>query len=239
MVSRSSSPASTVRHAGPPRPRSAAARPPGERDDFLASALARLNLSRPSTPSLARAHPALVDTTAPTHDDPSIWRTLSAATSACSATGDEDEEDEEGPHSLLEGRTAAQQYADSVVLLTLGTSTTGDGSEWAHEVDGGARKRLVFYQALLIQFERCKPEDVPSSVTACLKLLRRIHVCIPHYLAVVRRGGIVAEEVEQFKSVLALREYLQTGSKKQRAKKLIPRDVAKSEFLKPFLITVG
>jgi len=151
MASRSPSPASTVRNAGPPRPREAAPRP-GERDDFLASALARLNLSRPSTPALARAQPAFVDTTAPTHDDPSIWHTLSAATSAHSATSEAEDEDDEGTQSLLEGRMAAQRYADSVVLHTLGTSTTGDGSEWAHEVDGGARKRLVFYQALLVQF---------------------------------------------------------------------------------------
>ncbi|GAA5909398.1 hypothetical protein JCM8208_005729 [Rhodotorula glutinis] len=235
MASRSSSRASTIRNAGPPRPRTAG---PGERDCFLASALARLNLSRPSTPALAHPHPALVDTTAPTHDDPSIWRTLSAATSQLGAT-DDDDDGESGTQSLIEGRTPAQRYADSVVLLTLGTSTTGGGSEWAHEVDGGTRKRLVSYQALLVQFERCEPEDVPSSVTACLKLLRHIHVHIPHYLAVVRRGGVVAEEVEQFQSVQALRDFLRAGSKKQRAKKIIPRDLAKSEFLKPFLITVG
>ncbi|BGP41479.1 hypothetical protein JCM10449v2_005466 [Rhodotorula kratochvilovae] len=240
MSSRPSSRASTIREHAP-----AQSGPPPldpEREAFLVSALARLNLSRPCTPALPRSfRPESKQViSAETHDDPGIWCTLSTASSTAGGECAHRPSHSSGTRPLLSEASPAQAYADSVVLATLSASEVGMDASWAYGEGGGAAgKRLVFYQALLVQFERCTPEELPASITGCRKILCAVHICIPRYLDVVRAGGCVATGVEQFKSVKALREFLQTGSKKARAKKRIPRDLAKSEMLKPFLITLS
>ncbi|BGP49626.1 hypothetical protein JCM10450v2_005527 [Rhodotorula kratochvilovae] len=198
--------------------------------------------SRPSSrASTIREHaPAQSGYFGQTHDDPGIWCTLSTASSTAGGECAHRPSHSSGTRPLLSEASPAQAYADSVVLATLSASEVGMDASWAYGEGGGAAgKRLVFYQALLVQFERCTPEELPASITGCRKILRTVHICIPRYLDVVRAGGCVATGVEQFKSVKALREFLQTGSKKARAKKRIPRDLAKSEMLKPFLITLS
>ncbi|GAA6050680.1 hypothetical protein JCM3770_000889 [Rhodotorula araucariae] len=217
MSSRPSSTASTIGKQAPPPGRT----PLDHEREFLADVLGRLSLSRPCTPALSGqfwADPEPEVDVA--HDDPGVWHSFSAASSVKGAARPSDTS---GTAPLL---SEARAYADSVVLATLNASVSGEDGDWGHGTSG-MRKRLVFYQALLVQF---------------------VHICIPHYLAVVRRGGCVATEVEQFRSVKALREFLHTGSKKSQSKKLIPslfhpppiipRDLAKSEMLSPFLIEV-
>ncbi|GAA5858662.1 hypothetical protein JCM1840_006505 [Sporobolomyces johnsonii] len=212
MSSRSPSPASTVRARTPSDP---------SNPDFLASALSRLNLT--PAPSPPRRQPTVSQPPSTvsfqtlrsdtTYDDPDIW-TLG------STTGDDG-----ASRSGTMSRDEAVSYAGHVALAFVMCPS---------DVSGGSQARkLVFYQSLIVQFDLCDHEVLPTSINKCRELLRTgVYISIKEYLEVVARRGDVLREVTQFNSKTALRRHL------MKRRKRAPLEKAKAEMLQPFLISM-
>ncbi|GAA6016297.1 hypothetical protein JCM10207_000461 [Rhodosporidiobolus poonsookiae] len=243
MSDRPLSRASTARPGAPRTPAT-----PSERDTFLSLALARLSLSRPSTPAngLGALRPASERDEGTDQDrgegsagatEAKTMQTLGTVTSPAqprsSASG------AGGPLFSLSGsetspftdglmsRDEADEYAGSVVRSFL--------SENSSRVERTKHERLVFYQSLCVQFDLCDPEDVPSTQTQCCKMLEEVNICLREYLDVLDAGGDVRTEVKRYETRHDLRKYLWEGPMHE---KYIPLNLAKAELLNPFLVNV-
>ncbi|POY76277.1 hypothetical protein BMF94_0472 [Rhodotorula taiwanensis] len=122
----------------------------------------------------------------------------------------------------------AVSYASSVVLATL----SSDAGQVVPFDQRTSAEKLAFYQSLILQFDLTPQDALPSSLSKCKELLRTLHVAVGEYLAVIERGGVVSEEVEQYRGVNELRKAL--GGKKNR--KRVPRAILKSQLLTVFMI---
>ncbi|GAA5915896.1 hypothetical protein JCM6882_001753 [Rhodosporidiobolus microsporus] len=251
MSSPPASPASTA------RPSATADRTPAstsERENFLDLALARLSLSRVASPAPPSSH-ATVPGAFPaaggsnhSGSHAATFETLGTRTSrpTCAA----EQEGEEGEGLRQPGSTFFTHSGSRTSDFTSGLMTPEEAQSYAGEVardflfseedeEGGGRlgsEKLIFYQSLVVQFHLCAPKDVPTSITACCKLLSGVHISIREYLNAVKKGKNVKNTVKQHRSRKELRNYLLEGPKKQ---KLVSLDTAKSELLQPFLVEVN
>ncbi|BGP56574.1 hypothetical protein JCM8202v2_004199 [Rhodotorula sphaerocarpa] len=137
-----------------------------------------------------------------------------------------------GETESLFSQQEATSYASSVLLATLSSDT---GSELYARSQTAAGK-LAFYQSLVLQFELGTVDMLPGSIVKCKALLRTIHIAVGDYLAVIKRGGNVAQ-VERFPSAKELAKALR-GEKGRKKKKIIPRELIKSQLLSVFMVEV-
>ncbi|GAA5986130.1 hypothetical protein JCM11641_004719 [Rhodosporidiobolus odoratus] len=236
-IDRPSSRASTIRAPEAHHP----AADSSDREDFLSSALARLNLTpRPPTPALnlgALGEYDEDDDDVSSSDGPKTMQTLGSVTSPATRRGSMQTGASGTFVSLSGSRTSGTaRQSETSTLLSVEDASDIVHSFFVNSDRSSGRtgsEKLLFFQALVVQFAVCRPSKVPSSIKNCVKLLRQVHISIRQYLNVVQRGGDVATEVQRFRSKAELRDFLCSGKRK---KKLVALDTAKSEMLTPFLI---
>ncbi|BGP17719.1 hypothetical protein JCM10213_005299 [Rhodosporidiobolus nylandii] len=217
-----------------------------ERSEFLSLALSRLNLSRPSTPAAASNSLAPLADADEEHSsvDSRTMQTLGSVSSPvdrrnssrrASSTADPTFFTLSGSYT-----SGAMRNSETPSLLSV-EDASGIVASFLVDSDSFATRsrseKLLFYQSLVVQFGLCDVENVPTSVTACHKLLRQVHISIKQYLMAVS-GGRSIDTVTRYRNVRELREYLTSGSKKSKKNKLVSLDQAKSEMMRPFLINL-
>ncbi|KAM0786480.1 hypothetical protein ACM66B_001939 [Microbotryomycetes sp. NB124-2] len=115
-------------------------------------------------------------------------------------------------------------YADSVAHYYI--------QDMQQFVRAGVQHRVLFYQALLMQFNVCRPENVPTSVTQCKKFLRTVHISIKEYLDAMYQG-LSASVVTRYASKRDLSLAIMLGEAKR-----CKLGRAKEEMMQPFLVEV-
>ncbi|GAA5986133.1 hypothetical protein JCM11641_004720 [Rhodosporidiobolus odoratus] len=220
--------ASTLRPQDTTRTPSSAA----EREDFLTLALQRLHLTpRPTTPRLLLAPvPASEGLVSDVDQGAKTMQTLGSVTSPAtdhvSSAGRTGEGSDlahpqptfctlSGTHtsSFTEGLTSrdeAESYADEVVQSFLSEESS------LAVIRSAKEERLIFYQALVVQFGLREPEEVPTTATQCCKLLSDVHICLREYLSLLERGDNVRTELKRHETAHDLRKYLWAGPKEKK-----------------------
>ncbi|KAK4049159.1 hypothetical protein OIV83_004322 [Microbotryomycetes sp. JL201] len=112
-------------------------------------------------------------------------------------------------------RESNSAYADSVAQYYV--------RDMQQFVQAGSQHRVLFYQALLMQF---------NSVTQCKKLLRMVHISITEYLDAMRRGQS-ASVVTRYASKHDLRLAIML-----KDAKICKLGKAKAEMMQPFLVEI-